>query len=366
MSIKISVIVLNYNSWQDTLECLESVFRSNYGNYQVIVVDNNSPNKSMDYIKAWAEGSLIARPTPDNLLPSRPPIARPIPYVYYSREQAEMSDGSSKERQYEYVSTNNNGALSGRYPLILIQSESNKGFAGGNNIGIRYAIKRGSDYILILNNDTVVTQNFISEMVVDALNNPQVGMIAPRIFKYHNPDVIDRLGIVIVKSGFSYDRKYDGDGPLLCPSGCAALYSRAMLNATAFNGEYFDEDFFMYCEDSDLGLRAQLKGFGAVLSDKAVVFHKGGGSPGTYYIHRNTIWVVIKDFPLNLLFKNFFWILSVQVIGYVKAILNYRKRKMVLKGKIDGIKGIRRTCKKRIRYNTYNLPIDERPFIRNR
>jgi len=88
---KVYIILLNYNGWVDKIECLESVLRNDYPNYQVIVVDNNSPNNSMEYLKAWAEGKLNVLVIPDNPLRnlSFPPVPKPIPYVNYTREEAE-------------------------------------------------------------------------------------------------------------------------------------------------------------------------------------------------------------------------------------------------------------------------------------
>src|SRR3972149_4247713 len=103
MNLKVSVIILNYNGWRDTIECLESVLRSNYPNYQVIVIDNDSPNKSMDYIKTWAESGLDVGINEDNQLRSlsNPPLAKPLPYVYYTREEAERGGDSVREKQLE-------------------------------------------------------------------------------------------------------------------------------------------------------------------------------------------------------------------------------------------------------------------------
>ncbi|WP_211325081.1 glycosyltransferase family 2 protein [Hydrogenothermus marinus] len=94
MNKKVYIIILNYNGWADTIECLESVLRNDYPNYQVIVVDNDSPNNSMEYIKAWAEGKLDVWVKPNHSLRylSHPPIKKPIPYVYYNREEAEKGD----------------------------------------------------------------------------------------------------------------------------------------------------------------------------------------------------------------------------------------------------------------------------------
>ena len=88
------IIILNWNGWKDTIECLESVLRNDYPSYQVIVVDNNSPNNSMEHIKAWAEAKQEVL-TPELTHPlyhlSHPPVKKPIPYVYYTREQDERS-----------------------------------------------------------------------------------------------------------------------------------------------------------------------------------------------------------------------------------------------------------------------------------
>jgi len=88
---KVYIIILNYNGWIDTLECLESVLRSDYQNYQAIVVDNNSSDNSLEYLKMWAEGKLSIIIDDKNPLKnlSFPPITKPIPYINYTREEAE-------------------------------------------------------------------------------------------------------------------------------------------------------------------------------------------------------------------------------------------------------------------------------------
>lgn len=165
-SPKVYILILDYNNWWDTIECLESVLRSDYTNYQVIVIDNDSPDNSMDYIKAWAEGRLNMWVNPDNSLGSlsHPSVQRPIPYVYYTREEAEEGGNPKKEEELKETVRSNNTITTG-YPLTLVQVESNLGFAGGNNVGIRYALRRNSDYIFILNNDTILGKTTISEMV---------------------------------------------------------------------------------------------------------------------------------------------------------------------------------------------------------
>ena len=98
---KVYIILLNYNGWQDTIECLESVIKNDYPNYQVIVVDNNSPNNSMEHLKSWSEGKLDVWVNPHNPLGSLsfPPVQKPIPYVYYTREDAEKGGNLTLEEK---------------------------------------------------------------------------------------------------------------------------------------------------------------------------------------------------------------------------------------------------------------------------
>jgi len=98
----VAIIIFNYNGWADIIECLESVLSNDYPNYQVIVVDNGSPNNSIEYIKAWAEGrqeALTPEPTHPLYHLSHPPIKKPVPYIYYIEEEAEKGgDFELKER----------------------------------------------------------------------------------------------------------------------------------------------------------------------------------------------------------------------------------------------------------------------------
>jgi len=187
---KIYIIILNYNNWADTIECLESVLRNDYPNYQVIVVDNNSPNNSVEYLKAWAEGKLDVWVNPNNPLRSLsfPPVTKPIPYICYSREEAEKGGNLELEENLKKeipkgVSTN--------YPVIFIQNENNLGFAGGNNVGIRYALaKNDFDSIILLNNDTVIEKETILNLVEAKLKLGEKSIYGGRIFYYNAPDKI--------------------------------------------------------------------------------------------------------------------------------------------------------------------------------
>src|SRR3990172_7009722 len=116
---KVYILIVNWNGWGDTVECLESVFRNDYPDYQVIVCDNGSEDGSLDLIRAWAEGNLDVFVPEDNPLRrlSIPPFAKPVPWVELDREQAETGGAGARD-----------GAR-----LILVQTGANLGFAGGDN-----------------------------------------------------------------------------------------------------------------------------------------------------------------------------------------------------------------------------------------
>src|ERR1035438_3867545 len=135
-----SIIILNWNGWKDTIECLESVFRLDYPDFRVIVCDNNSHNDSLDKIKAWADGRLPAsQSNPELAYLTSPAVPKPIPYRELNREESESGGAFYDAR------------------LVLIQNGLNLGFAGGTNVGLRYALgDKSCGFFWMLNNDTVV------------------------------------------------------------------------------------------------------------------------------------------------------------------------------------------------------------------
>ena len=333
------ILILNWNGWPDTVECLESVLRLNYPTFTVGVCDNGSTDGSLEYIIAWAEGRLDVHVPSNHPLRdfSFPPIPKPIRFVLYDRFQADHGRAPSDAEAR----------------LILISTGANLGFAGGNNVGLRYAIARRYDYVFILNNDTVVQHDALAEMIRNVAGKPEIGMVAPAVYDYTQKDVVDRMGLALTKAGLAYERVSGNDGVLFCPSGCAALYSRSLLLAAESGGHYFDEDFFAYYEDIDLGFRAQRKGFKALLAEGAIIYHKGGATSGgrgsllsVYFGHRNAIWSVVKNFSTRMLVTESPWI----ILGNVLELLGnvYRPEfRSVVKGKWHGLVGAPRAWLKR-------------------
>ena len=143
---RVAMSILNWNGWGDTLECLESVRRLDYGNYLTIVVDNGSRDESVENIRAWAKQKLEG----------------PAAFVEYTRETALRGGEETQEAALD--------AAASRKRLLLIRNEENLGFTGGNNVSIRYALQRprAADYVFLLNNDATVEEKCLTHLVAAA------------------------------------------------------------------------------------------------------------------------------------------------------------------------------------------------------
>ena len=326
MRPKVSVIILNWNGWKDTIECSESVFRNTYPNYQVIIVDNGSTDGSMEKIKKWAEGKqevLTPEPTHPLYHLSHPPVKKPIPYIYYTREETEkggnfkLEEKLTKECQrYRKLYSKKLNSTS-PYPLIFIQTGDNLGFAGGNNVGIRFTIKQGADYILVLNNDTVVKPRFIEELI--KCYDKKTGIHAPIVFNYYNPSKIHSSGgeFSIVKGTYSTSIKKIKNNikeTSFIP-GCCWLIKNEIFKKFGL----IDEKYFLYSEDVDFCYRLKQAGYKLKVIPSSVIFHNkiketmGNISPlKLYYFHRSKLMFINTNYKglkkiyynyLNIIFR---------------------------------------------------------------
>lgn len=184
----------------------------------------------------------------------------------------------------------------------VIDNNRNLGFGAAVNQGIRAS---SSPWIATLNDDTVAHPRCLEAMLAAAEERYEIGMCAPQI-RLFGEDRLDSAGMLLCRDGSSKQRghleppsKYPRRQQALFPSGCAALYRRDMLDDIGL----FDERFFLYCEDTDLGLRARWKLWECVYVPDAVVEHRYSHSAGqasalkAYYVERNRLFVLIKNFP---------------------------------------------------------------------
>ena len=216
------------------------------------------------------------------------------------------------------------GLLSEEFPDIhMIRLEKNHGFAGGNNRGIEIA---SGKYIALINNDALASPQWLSSMVETAESDRRTGAVASIIIDGNSPDVLDSCGVGIGMDGMSRQAMRGRPVPeltqpkeVLLFSGCACLLRMEALNEVGL----FDEDFFAYCEDTDLGLRLQRAGWKIVVAPNAYVEHYYSMTGGkfslqkVYWVERNHFWVAIRNFPwVLLIFIPFFTIFRYFVQGY--------------------------------------------------
>ena len=302
---KVYILILNWNGWKDTIESLESVFRNEYPDYQVIVCDNSSQDGSLEHIKEWAEGRKEAASENDDLRAlSIPPVPKPLAYVVYDREQAEAG-----------------GVWDNNARLVLIQTGSNLGFAGGNNVGIRYArIKNDFAYVWLLNNDTVIRPDALTHLVRRMREKPAAGMCGSKTPYYLHPDRIWSLGGATYNKWLALPRNiglngsFEQDisisqveGSLAFITGASMLVSRDFLADIGL----LCEKYFLFFEELDWALRGRGR-YELAYAPESVVYHKVNASVGPtgktrkynkvaeYYMTRNSIIITYKFYPLAL------------------------------------------------------------------
>lgn len=203
--------------------------------------------------------------------------------------------------------------LKKNYPDIeIIENSKNLGFAGGVNQGIEKAIDLGAEYVALFNNDAVADKNWLTGLVEVMQASPKVGIVAPKLLSSDKKH-LDSTGDQYTNWGLPYPRgrrelddgQYSKPERVFAASGGASLYRVSMLKEIGL----FDEDFFAYYEDVDIGFRAQLAGWKVAYEPSSIVYHKIGATsskiPGftTYQTIKNLPWLFWKNVPSKYLFK---------------------------------------------------------------
>jgi GT2 family glycosyltransferase len=267
---RVYIVILNWNGWRDTIECLESVFRLEYPQFGVIVCDNASSDDSLGHIRRWARGEQLAEcknPKLAHLV--FPPIQKPIPV--WSMDKQESTAAPKIDA-----------------PLILIQTGANLGFAGGCNVGLRYALAQPDcDYVWLLNNDTVVDPQALTLLVDVMRANPRLGMSGSLNLSYYSPDKIQLVGgcrydpwtgrAKRVGEGASLDHvRTDNPERIDSVQGTSMLVTREFLQTVGL----MEESYFLYCEELDWAMRARGT-FEIGCSPRSMIYHKEGASIGS-------------------------------------------------------------------------------------
>lgn len=244
----VSVIVVNWNGLPYLDECLESVEHQSYPHLERVIVENGSTDGSGQWLRQRRGGDWR-----------------------------------------------------------LVELPVNRGFAGGVNAGI---LASHGEYIALLNNDAVAERDWLSSLVA-CMSRSEVGMVASKILFYDRRQVIDKVGHLLYPDGLNRGRgagevdhgQFERCDEVFFPDGCAALYRRSMLEDVGL----FDEQFFAYGDDADLGLRARWRGWHCLYAPGARVYHRHSSSLGKYspekafLVERNRFWVAVKLLPMPML-----------------------------------------------------------------
>lgn len=245
---RILCCVVNWNGLSDTIECLESILRLDYPDFDVLVVDN---------------GSL-------------------------------QDEAAAIEKRFE-----------GR--VATLRSARNEGFAGGANKGINYARKGGYQYVLLLNNDCVVAANLLSELGMTIASAPDIAMVGPLVCSYYQRDVVSSAGMLFgtcsargrrLRVGARPDEMPQTPYEVDCVDGCCMLVSIAAIDAVGF----LDTIFFVYWDEIDWCARFRRAGFRVLCSPSTTVWHKlsrsAGGFSSELYVYaflRNQLLFVRRN-----------------------------------------------------------------------
>jgi hypothetical protein len=241
---KVSIILLNLNNYNDTRDCLASLQKVWYSNFDVVVVDNGS-----------SDDSCLR-------------LTRQFPSVHF------------------------------------VASKENLGFAGGNNLGIKSALQGGPDYVLLLNNDTIVDPSFLHNLVQVAETDPQIGILGAKIFYESEPQKIWYAGgrvkylsglcVHLGLDQLDQDGQFSEVADTEFISGCVMMVRSSMLSKVGL----LDDRLFVYWEDADFCMRARKAGYRCVFVPMARVWHKisrtcGQQSPFTLHLttRNHLIWV---------------------------------------------------------------------------
>ncbi len=234
------------------------------------------------------------------------------------------------------------------YPL-----PRNSGFAVANNIGVKHAV---SPWVVLLNNDAFPDPSWLENLLIAAQRYPKFAFFGSRLVQAGKRDLLDGFGDVYHISGLAWRQGYNmpvavaptTPREIFSPTAAAALYSRAAWMDVGG----FDDNFFMYHEDVDLGFRLRLRGFRCLYVPDAVVYHQGSASTGVksdfaiYHGHRNLVWTFVKNMPGKLFWKY----LPAHLIANIFFVAFYtlkRHPRAIIRAKRDALLGMQRVWQQR-------------------
>lgn len=315
---KTYIVLVNYNGFEDTIECLDSLLNLNCKNFQIIIVDNDSTDNSV----------LKINKTYNNI-------------IIYNKEEA--IEGMNVEKENKF----NN-------PIILIDAKENKGFAAGNNIALKYILNKNDfDYVWFLNNDTIVENTSLNELIIGINKYKNIGAVGSKILYYDNKNLLQNMGTKIKRRSFfnlcepiinlkqeNIDNgQYDSDFEVNDIMGASLLVKKDTLNKIGL----MPEEYFLYGEETDWNFNIQKNNYKLMTIYKSKVYHKKSNSTGgdlsditLYYRTRNQL-ILNKKYMNIIKYLMFLCFYSLKRIIFAFLKLNKKQRQILIKGLIDGI-----------------------------
>lgn len=289
----VTIIVLNWEGWQDTIECLESVLKLTYENFNVILIDNDSSDDSIIQIKNWANGQsdhTIGTKYPDIVTP---PIEKPLKLI-----EPDIND-------YTGINTRKTENKA----ILLVKNVDNVGFAVANNQGMEIANKLfKSDYYYLLNNDTVIEKNALTDLVDLMTNDDSIKVSQSTIYSYEENKIVNAGGKIFFWGQTRYFKSIEKDEirNISFVNGCA-LFVRATVIADL--GKLSDK-FFHGEEDFEFSMRMNKNRQRMVCSGESRVYHKVGISVKKLmqnYERRTFLFALNRTVDLKDYYSKFTW-----------------------------------------------------------
>lgn len=288
----VAIIILNWNGWKDTIECLESLYQINYPNYEVIVVDNGSDDESVQEIKRYSNGKI--KPESD--------------FFKYNlgNKPIDVTEVGEEEVDDNVLGGQKNEVSSDRR-MVLVKNKKNYGFARGNNIGIKFALnKLDPKYVLLLNNDVVVDEDFLDFLVRYGEMDKDIGLVGPKIYFYNYEGRKDVISFAGETFSFTRGGKKPGSGEVDVGQvdsprevnslqGACILIKKKVIEKIGL----LDSHFFIRREETDFCFRAKSKGFKLVYAPEAKIWHKEFSSAEQYsplviYFSNRNLFLLLK------------------------------------------------------------------------
>lgn len=273
-TVDVYVVVLNWNGWQDTIECVESLLNLESKVYRIVIVDNGSTDGSLEKIALWASGRAVSLGNPAKLMQR----SAPIEVVAYDRDKAEGGGDDQEEKRL--------ASLSSEQSIVTISNGENIGFAAGANVGIRYAMCRKGRLIWLVNNDVIVMPDSLDRMTSALSETSSAAAATSQIRYYDRRDRIWNCGGNVTWFG---TRRYDhgnqdintvpqvGVKFISFATGCSLLIKAPVLKEYGL----LSERFFFGEEDFEFALRMKRARKTMICVYDAIIYHKVGRSIDT-------------------------------------------------------------------------------------